>query len=164
MPLSSPESLTYSVPTQAECLLHIPADPHTSDLLVLTLHGYGMNAQSMLDLTLMLVGSDRIVASLQGPNQFYQELGKPRTAICYNWGTHRHSAANIRLHHDMVRSARSQLQDRYHIGPERTLLIGFSQSVGFGYRFAGTYPGEIGGVIGICGGVPRDGRPARTCR
>src|SRR5262249_18424608 len=32
----------------------------------------------------------------------------------------------------------------------------FSQPVGLNYRFIGTYPQEAAGVIGICGGVPKD--------
>ena len=34
--------------------------------------------------------------------------------------------------------------------------MGFSQPVGLNYRFAGTHPNQVGGVIGICGGVPKD--------
>jgi len=34
--------------------------------------------------------------------------------------------------------------------------MGFSQPVGLNYRFAGTHPGEVAGILGICGGVPRD--------
>jgi predicted esterase len=34
--------------------------------------------------------------------------------------------------------------------------MGFSQPVGLNYRLIGTYPAEAGGVIGICGGVPKD--------
>jgi predicted esterase len=35
--------------------------------------------------------------------------------------------------------------------------MGFSQPVGLNYRFIGTYPEEgVGGVIAMCGGVPKD--------
>jgi phospholipase/carboxylesterase len=40
--------------------------------------------------------------------------------------------------------------------PERRLLVGFSQSVGLNYRFAATYPDLIHGVIGVCGGLPKN--------
>ena len=36
------------------------------------------------------------------------------------------------------------------------MLVGFSQPVGLNYRFVGTWPAQVGGVIGLCGGVPRD--------
>lgn len=156
MALTSRETLTYTVSTQADCLLHLPEHPHSSDVLVLALHGYGMNARSMLDLSLLLVGDHRIVASLQAPNQFYEELGKAGSSIGYNWGTHAHGPANIRLHHEMIRNLRCNLEQRFAFPARRTILLGFSQPVGFNYRFAATYPDEIGGVIGICGGVPRD--------
>jgi len=34
--------------------------------------------------------------------------------------------------------------------------LGFSQPVGLNYRFAATHPDVVRGVIGVCGGVPRD--------
>ena len=36
------------------------------------------------------------------------------------------------------------------------ILMGFSQPVGLNYRFIGTHPQSAGGVIAICGGVPKD--------
>jgi predicted esterase len=34
--------------------------------------------------------------------------------------------------------------------------VGFSQPVGLNYRFAATHPDEVRGVIGICGGLPKN--------
>ena len=50
---------------------------------------------------------------------------------------------------------------RFGIAADSTLLVGFSQPVGLNYRFVATYPGAVRGVIGICGGVPRDWEEAR---
>jgi predicted esterase len=36
------------------------------------------------------------------------------------------------------------------------MLAGFSQPVGLNYRFVGTHPNEVGGVLAICGGVPKN--------
>ena len=44
---------------------------------------------------------------------------------------------------------------------ERILLIGFSQPVSLNYRFAATYPGKVGGIMGLCGGVPGDWQTAK---
>jgi predicted esterase len=76
--------------------------------------------------------------------------------VGYNWGTRRHAELNIKLHHEIVMTVAAHLRSRFSIEPRRTLLVGFSQPVGLNYRFIGTYPGEAGGVIGICGGVPKD--------
>ena len=76
--------------------------------------------------------------------------------IGYNWGTVAHSALNISLHHAMVRAALAELRERFEIPVSRTVLMGFSQAVGLNYRFIGTHLGEAGGVIAICGGVPKD--------
>ena len=49
-----------------------------------------------------------------------------------------------------------RMRERFALGPDRTLLFGFSQPVGLNYRFVATYPGWVRGVVAICGGVPRD--------
>ena len=56
----------------------------------------------------------------------------------------------------MLLQTLTSLRERFQMGQDRCLLVGFSQPVGLNYRFAGTHPGEVGGIIGICGGVPRD--------
>jgi predicted esterase len=110
----------------------------------------------MLRLTLPAVGEDCIVASLRGPNQYYASLSPASDDVAYNWGTRRHPELNIDLHHAIVRAVAEQLRARFSIDPRRTVLMGFSQPVGLNYRFIGTHPDEAGGVIGICGGVPKD--------
>jgi len=152
-----------AVPFEAEYLLHEPAKPGESTLLVLALHGYGSNPEAMLRLSEMaLGGEDAIIASLRGPNQFYLSSGAlgtpmPGSEVGYNWGTNKHSAQNIEMHHRMVRTVSAELRERFGIPVRQTLLMGFSQPVGLNYRFIGTYPEEsAGGVIAMCGGVPKD--------
>ncbi len=155
-------------------LLHVPPAVGERTLLVLTLHGFGSNPEVMLRLTVPAVGEDCIVASLRAPNQAYalagpSDSGSPAAAagptsdaVAYNWGTRRHPELNIKLHHDIVRAVAADLRARFLISsgfsmsPRRTVLMGFSQPVGLNYRFIGTYPQEAGGVIAICGGVPKD--------
>jgi predicted esterase len=112
----------------------------------------------MLRLTANLVGEHSIVAALQAPNQHYANPGLPNaeSVAAYNWGIRPHWESSVRLHHDMVRKAFAQLRRRFELPARRCLLVGFSQPVGLNYRFIATYPEEAGGVIGICGGVPRD--------
>lgn len=147
---------SFQVTLEAGYLLHVPASVGEATLLVLALHGYGSNPEVMLRLSTPAVGEDCIVASLRGPNQYYVS-GNPATEeIGYNWGTRRHPELNIRLHHQMVRAAALELRSRFGIPHRRTVLMGFSQPVGLNYRLIGTYPEEAGGIIAICGGVPKD--------
>jgi len=140
----------------AAYLLHVPPrlDPRT--LLVLTLHGYGYNPEAMLRLSLAAVGEDCGVASLRGPNQHYVSGSPASNEVGYNWGTRSHPELNIRLHHEIVRAVAGELRERFGIPVCRTVLMGFSQPVGLNYRFIGTHPDQAGGVIGLCGGVPKD--------
>lgn len=151
---------THTFSTQLDCryLLHTPESLGQDSLLVLTLHGYGSNPEDQLRLTKLLLGERHVIASLQAPNQHYANAGMPhaQSVAGYNWGIRPHWEASVRLHHAMVRQAFGELRSRFQLGPERCLLVGFSQPVGMNYRLVGTYPGEVAGVIGICGGVPRD--------
>ncbi|MBS1828926.1 MAG: hypothetical protein JST93_26725 [Acidobacteria bacterium] len=110
----------------------------------------------MLSLTLPFLPESAAIASIQAPNQFYLGETPANSKIGYNWGTRAHGDASIALHHAMIRSVSAEMRAHCEVPPSRTILIGFSQPVGFNYRFAATFPKEIGGVIGICGGVPKD--------
>jgi predicted esterase len=150
-----------AVPFEAEYMLHVPAAVDDKTLLVLTLHGYGSNPEAMLRLSAMALGEDAIIASLRAPNQHYLSSGElgtplPGSEIGYNWGTNRHAALNIQLHHQIVQTISGELREKFSIPSRRVILMGFSQPVGLNYRFIGTYPDAAGGVIAMCGGVPKD--------
>lgn len=150
-----------SVPLEAEYLLHVPPTVDGRTVLVLALHGYGSNPEAMLRLSEMALGDGPIIASLRGPNQAYVNTGAlgtpaPGSAVGYNWGTTPHADHNIALHHRIVQAVSGKLQEQFGIPARRTVLMGFSQPVGLNYRFLGTHPGEAGGVIALCGGVPKD--------
>jgi predicted esterase len=150
-----------AVHLEAEYLLHVPSVVDERTLLVLTLHGYGSNPEVMLRLSAMALGEDAIIASLRAPNQHYLSSGPLGTPVAgseigYNWGTTRHAALNIQLHHEMVRTISEELRARFEIPARHVILMGFSQPVGLNYRFIGTYPDAAAGVIAMCGGVPKD--------
>jgi len=149
------EVCNFETPLRCRYLLDVPDDA-AHPLLVLALHGYGSNPEAMLRLTVPLVGPGNIVAAIQAPFQHY--LGdKPGSAeIGYNWGVRIHHEDAINLHHAMLRAVLNDLRARFDIPAQRCALTGFSQPVGLNYRFVGTHPGEVGGVIALCGGVPRD--------
>ncbi len=152
------EHHTYAVKLDCRYLLHVPTEMPERPVLVLTLHGYSSNPQAMLSLTAAMAGKEHIIASLQAPNQHYLTQGLPgaSSTIGYNWGVRDHWGSAVTLHHEMLLEALSILRGRFGVPAERCLLVGFSQPVGMNYRFVGTHPGQVGGVIGVCGGVPRD--------
>jgi predicted esterase len=159
-PMPSPivEQHTFEARVECRYLLHIPETLDRNSLLIITLHGYSSNPEAMLRLTAGLVGGNHVIAALQAPNQHYVSDGLPNRESVpgYNWGISPHWASGVRLHHDMLLKTLETLRERFKMGQDRCLLAGFSQPVGLNYRFAGTHPGEVAGILGICGGVPRD--------
>src|ERR1043166_8291564 len=107
------ESVTVSL--AVSYLLHVPADAGPHSTLVLTLHGFGMNPETMLRLTQLAVGDDCVIASIRGPNQGYVTGSPTSNEVGYNWGTRSHPELNIKLHHDIVRAVAGRLRERFSI-------------------------------------------------
>lgn len=145
---------SFPVRLDARYLLRQPESVEAQPVLVVTLHGFGSNPETMLRLTGRLFGSRTVIAAVQGPNQFF--LGAGNLEVGYGWITNRHPKESIRLHHDMVLHVLEETGREFGVPPERRLLVGFSQAVGLNYRFAATHPNAIRAVAGICGGLPGD--------
>ncbi|HMC61079.1 MAG TPA: hypothetical protein VKJ01_17955 [Candidatus Solibacter sp.] len=152
--MSEIQDRTFSARLDCHYLLHTPdvVDAHT--LLVVTLHGFGANPGAMVQPTARLFAGQPVIASLQGPNQFFR--GDATRDVGYGWITSRRPAESIRLHQDMVLHVADEAGAHFGIPRERRLLVGFSQSVALNYRFVASYPDAVRGVIGICGGLPGD--------
>jgi predicted esterase len=154
------ETWTFSVPLACRYVVRPPAAPAPAAGLAVVLHGYGSSPEAMLGLSAPLFGPSWALASVQAPNQHY--LTTPQGGVgsspmpAYNWGIRDHWLDAVRLHHAMVLHVLRDLRERFALERSQCLLAGFSQPVGLNYRFCATYPGEVGGVLGICGGVPRD--------
>jgi predicted esterase len=163
MPTDEIEQYEFQTALTCRYVLDVPKDLAARPVLVLALHGYSANPGDMLRLARLSVGEKPVVAALQAPNQHYVTAGLPdgKSVAGYNWGISAHWASAVRLHHGMVIQVLDGLKKRFQSGPERCLLLGFSQPVGLNYRFAATHPDAIGGVIGVCGGVPRDWEDAK---
>ena len=145
---------TFSARLDCHYQLGSPESIGPETLLVVTLHGFGQTAEAMLPLTERMFGQQQLIASLEGPNQFFTD---PKTLeVGFGWNTARHSESRVRLHHEMVRHVLAEAGREYGIPAERRILVGFSQSVALNYRFVATLPDEVRGVVGICGGIPGD--------
>jgi predicted esterase len=142
--------------TRLECryVAYAPSRIDERTALVITLHGFAENPESMLDRTAGMLGTRHVIASLAGPNQFY--LSRECKEVGFGWGAHTPPGSSVRLHHEMVLQVFHEAGREYGIPAARRILVGFSQPVAMNYRFAATHPAEIRGVIGICGGIPGD--------
>lgn len=148
------ETHAFEIRTEARYLLHVPREG--CDTALLAFHGYGMNPEVMLRLVAATLNGNQVIASLQGPNQQYAGEGPGSGVAAYNWGIRQHHPEATRVHHAMVHQVVEDMGKRFGIPPRRCVLIGFSQPVGLNYRFLGKHPDAVGGVIGVCGGVPKD--------
>jgi phospholipase/carboxylesterase len=144
----------FSLRLDCHYLLLAPDEVDSSTPLVLALHGFGATPETMLHLTARLFDRQPVIASLQGPHQFF--LPGDRREVGYGWITSRRPAESIRLHHKMVLHVAEEAGREFGIPRERRLLVGFSQSVALNYRLAATHPEAVRGVIAICGGLPGD--------
>ena len=152
MSMDAPRNLTFTARLDCHYLLYTPEELTPRSLLVAALHGFGSTPEEMLRLTLNLLGEQHLIASIQGPNQFWASP-KP-DHVGFGWGANRHAESSIRLHHEMVNYVLNQAGREYAIPSARRILAGFSQPVALNYRFAATFPDAVGGVIALCGGVP----------
>jgi len=126
--------------------------------LLIALHGYEGNKESMMALARKINSDDYIIASVQGPNAFLMrsesEPTKPK--IGFGWMMQYKAEETIMLHHQTLLSVIEQTSAEHAVDQRAIFLLAFSQSVSLNYRFAFTHPGLIRGVIAVCGGIPGD--------
>jgi predicted esterase len=145
---------TFSARLDCHYLLRAPDVVDAQTPLVVTLHGFGGNPETMLQLTARLFHQPPVIAALQGPYQFF--LNAKAQEAGYGWITNRNPTESIRLHREMVSHVLDEAGSEFGIPPHRRLLVGFSQAVALNYRLAATCPEIIRGVVAICGGLPSD--------
>ncbi|MGH9433509.1 MAG: alpha/beta hydrolase [Terriglobia bacterium] len=142
--------------------------------LLIGLHGYQGNKDSMMAVARRVAAGKMVTISLQAPNQFFIRHGKddliqPRNyPVGFGWGTSYRMEEAVELHHQNLRELISVAARRFHASHKKVFLMGFSQACSYNYRFVFTYPQAILGVISVCGGLPGDWdtnplfHPART--
>lgn len=126
--------------------------------LLIALHGYEGNKESMMALARKINSDDYVIASVQGPNAFFVRMeGEPsKPKIGFGWMMQYKAEETIQLHHRTVLAVIEEAAAEHQIDRGAIFLLAFSQSVSLNYRFAFTNPGVIRGVIGVCGGIPGD--------
>ena len=126
--------------------------------LLIALHGYGANKRQMMREAQRMAPEGFAIASLQG---FHQHIREPREAggplrFGFGWLTNFRPEESVAVHHQALKDLLSLLVQEGVADSTQIFLLGFSQSCALNYRFAFTYPERLKGVIGICGGIPRD--------
>ena len=142
---------TFAASLDCRYLLR-PGEP--GGALVVALHGFSRDAETMLHITARMVGPRHTIASLEGPNGFF--LRANSNDVGYGWATSRRHQDSVRLHHDMVRHTLEAAGAEAGVPAERRVLLGFSQPVSLNYRFVTACPRLARGVVAICGGLPGD--------
>src|ERR1017187_478206 len=124
--------------------------------ILIGMHGYGQDADSLLPVLLRVAPPGSLVLSLEGPESAYLEdtdtFGARRG---FHWGVSTRHEDNRAVHRACVAEAISWAGA--HGGdPERVLLFGFSQPCSFNYRLALAPPHGVPfrAIAGICGGIP----------
>src|ERR1035441_1170381 len=150
------DTFDRTFPARLDChyLLQAPDIVDARTPLVVALHGFGANPETMLHLTARLFDRPPVLAALPGPYQFF--LPAKNQEVGYGWITNRRPAESIRLHRDMVLHVLEEAGGELAIPAGRRVLLGFSQPVSLNYRFAGAHPDSVRGVAALCGAVPGD--------
>jgi predicted esterase len=130
--------------------------------LLIALHGYQGDKDSMMRLARRVAAERMIVISLQGHNQFFirhgtNDLTDTKTyRVVFGWGTSYKMEESVRIHHEAIRKLIDVAVGQHRADANRVFLLAFSQACAYNYRYVFSYPGEIHGVVGVCGGVPGD--------
>jgi predicted esterase len=164
------KSFRASVPRYYE--LELPRDHARRKRwpLLVALHGYEGNKDSMMRVAQKIAAGKMVVVSLQGLHQFFRRFGRnPKNyRVGFGWGTTYKKEDSIRLYQTDLESVIRLGVRKYRADPRRIFLLGFSQACAFNYRYVFTHPGAIRGAVSVCGGVPfdwnenADYRPAAT--
>jgi len=131
--------------------------------LLIALHGFQGNKDSMMRLARRVADGRMVVASLQAPYHFWFKTGRGTWDIQpgFGWGTNYKPEESVALHHRNILKLIERAVKENHADPSRVFLLGFSQACSFNYRFVFTHPQKARGVIAVCGGVPQDWNESR---
>ncbi len=111
--------------------------------VLVALHGYQGDKDSMMRVASRIAAGRMIVMSLQGPNQFFinYEDDPKNYRVGYGWDLRKLLDLAVRKH---------QASD------SKVFLLAFSQACSYNYRFIFTFPYAARGAIAVCGGLPGD--------
>jgi len=136
-------------------LQYISREPNTisekTQLLIL-LHGYGSNEEDLFSFATELP-EDLIIISARAP----QNLGFGS----YSWYTINFTTTEGKFSdipeaieaRELIATFITEIQEKYHISPKKTFLLGFSQGAILSYAVALNYPEKVQKIIALSGYV-----------
>ena len=126
--------------------------------MLIALHGYEGNKESMMSLAQKINSKDFVITSVQGPNAFFVRSDSDPNSqkIGFGWMMRYKAQETIKLHHQTLLSIIETTAAEFAVDRRAIFLLAFSQSVALNYRFAFTHPGVARGIIAVCGGIPGD--------
>ncbi len=153
MPETIEAALSIEVPLR---LLARPASGPPPHPILLGMHGYGMDAGSLLEVLARVAPPAFLVVSLQGPHStLVSGVDDPEMKKGFHWGVSPDAEDNRLVHRRAVVAALAWAAGN---GGDRalTVLAGFSQPCSFNYRLAAAPPDGVpfAAVLAFCGGVP----------
>jgi len=124
--------------------------------ILLGMHGYGMDAESLLAVLEKVAPPSFLVLSLQGPHStLVSGVDDAEQRKGFHWGVSPRVEDNRLVHRRAVAAALAWAMQN---GGDRarTVLTGFSQPCSFNYRLAADPPDGVAfaAVLAFCGGVP----------
>lgn len=150
-------TLSVSIPLHLFVREAVASTEPAGKPVVIGLHGYAMDAPSLLEVLRQVVPEHFLLISMQGPMTAVApgvELGKDMQ-VGYHWGASRDPEENRAIHRACVTNAIEWAASRGG-DPDRVSLVAFSQPCSFNYRLALNPPGgrPFRSVTALCGGIP----------
>jgi predicted esterase len=124
--------------------------------LLIAVHGYGAHKIYMMREARLIAPENFVLASIQGPHQFFAKSRNGVYRPTFGWLTDHKSEESVALHHKFILDVIENLVADGTVDGERIFLLGFSQACALNFRFAFTHPQVLKGLIGISGGIPSD--------
>jgi predicted esterase len=126
--------------------------------VLVALHGYQGDKDSMMRVASRIAAGRMIVVSLQGPNQFFinYEDDPKNYRVGYGWGTTWKMEESVERHHLDLGRLLDLAVRKHQASDSKVFLLAFSQACSYNYRFIFSHPHTVRGAIAVCGGVPGD--------
>lgn len=134
----------------------IPKSAAVPAPLLISVHGYGAHKIYMMRESRLIAPEHFVLASIQGPHQFYGKGRNGEYRTTFGWLTDHRSDESIALHQKFILDLIEKLVSDGNVDPQKIYLFGFSQACALNFRFAFTHPDVLKGLIGVCGGIPSD--------
>ena len=135
--------------------LYVPENSAGPAPLLVAVHGYGAHKRYMMREARLIAPEAFVIASIQAPFQHYRQTDDGYK-VGFGWLTDYKSAESVELHQNFVLELIENLAAKKTIDRKQIYLFGFSQACALNFRFAFTFPEQVRGVIGVCGGIPSD--------